>query len=92
MNDLTQEVKTLSQMRDTAHMQFQKLSEAVRILERFTHKKLGRVRTTFAHRVTKPVQHNISAAGRKRIALAQKARWAKARKTSAKPVLLKKAA
>lgn len=69
MSTVKQTIRELHIQRNRAHQELEKMSLAIKALESLG----GRVTAT---RDTKP-KRKISAAGRARIAAAQKARWAK---------------
>jgi hypothetical protein len=73
MPTLTIAVRQLKQERERARKELQRLDAAIRVLSGLTGTKrgVGRGRARMAKR------RNMSAAGRKRIAAAQRARWAK---------------
>jgi hypothetical protein len=77
MTNIAKAIDRLREERREAQNQVQKLGEAISVLEKLTR---GAGSTSFngtGHR-TKRV---LSEAGRRRISLAQKARWAKIRQT-----------
>jgi hypothetical protein len=74
MTNIAKAIDRLREERRDAQNQVQKLGEAISVLEKLT-RGAGSTYTGMAHR-TKRV---LSAAGRRRISLAQKARWAKIR-------------
>jgi hypothetical protein len=75
MTNITKAIDRLREERRDAQNQVQKLGEAIVVLERLTRGAGGNSQTGFS-RHGKRV---LSAAGRRRISLAQKARWAKMR-------------
>lgn len=74
MTNLTKALTRLREERREAQHQVQKLGEAIAVLEKLTRSGVGTHSSSSfgAKRV-------LSAAGRRRISLAQKARWAKVR-------------
>jgi hypothetical protein len=73
--------KTIVRLREEhreAQKQVQKLEEAISILEQLTRSG----GTTVHARAPRRARRKLSAAGRRRISLAQKARWAKIRQAS----------
>ncbi|HEY4841105.1 MAG TPA: hypothetical protein VIH78_04020 [Terriglobales bacterium] len=77
MTNIAKAIDRLREERRDAQNQVQKLGEAIAVLE-----KLSRGTGAAVHAVTAPRSKRIlSAAGRRRISLAQKARWAKIRQT-----------
>jgi len=74
---MTNLAKALSRLREEhreAQHQVQKLGEAISVLEKLTRSGVGtHASSSFG------VKRVLSAAGRRRISLAQKARWAKVR-------------
>jgi hypothetical protein len=75
MKNITQALSRLQEERRKTLQQADRLNEAITALERLTRN--SRV-TTFPGRVAR-AKRVLSAAGRRRISLAQKARWAKVR-------------
>lgn len=75
MSALAQAINELKKQRSSALQEVKRLDEALRLLQKMAAKspKASRGAGGAARR------HRISAAGRKRISDAQKARWAKAR-------------
>jgi hypothetical protein len=65
----------LREERREAQHQVQKLEEAITVLEKLTRGSGSNLRAGSTHRIKRV----LSAAGRRRISLAQKARWAKLR-------------
>jgi prophage DNA circulation protein len=76
MTNIAKAIHRLREERRDAQNQVQKLGEAIAVLE-----KLSRGTGAAVHAVTAPRKRILSAAGRRRISLAQKARWAKIRQT-----------
>jgi hypothetical protein len=76
MTNIAKAIDRLREERRDAQNQVQKLGEAISVLERLT-RGTGATNYGASHR-SKRV---LSAAGRRRISLAQKARWAKMRQT-----------
>jgi hypothetical protein len=74
MTNIAKAIDRLREERRDAQNQVQKLGEAISVLE-----KLTRGTGSTAHGGTLHVKRVLSAAGRRRISLAQKARWAKIR-------------
>jgi hypothetical protein len=74
MTNIAKAIDRLREERRDAQNQVQKLGEAISVLERLT-RGTGATNHGASHR-SKRV---LSAAGRRRISLAQKARWAKMR-------------
>jgi hypothetical protein len=72
MKNITQALIRLRDERRQALKQVARLSEAVSVLERLT-------RVQSSSRLPLKTKRVLSAAGRRRISLAQKARWAKVR-------------
>jgi hypothetical protein len=72
MKNITQALVRLREERRQALKQVARLSEAVSVLERLT-------RVQGSSRLPLRAKRVLSAAGRRRISLAQKARWAKVR-------------
>jgi len=75
MTNIAKAIDRLREERRGAQNQVQKLGEAISVLEKLT-RGTGSTGSTGAGHRTKRV---LSAAGRRRISLAQKARWAKIR-------------
>jgi len=73
MTNIAKAIDRLRQERRDAQNQVQRLGEAISVLEKLT-RGAGSIGGT-AHRA----KRILSAAGRRRISLAQKARWAKIR-------------
>jgi hypothetical protein len=76
MINLAKALVRLRAERREAQNQVQKLGEAISVLE-----KLSRGSGITVHGGSTRVKRVLSAAGRRRISLAQKARWAKLRQT-----------
>ena len=74
MTNIAKAIDRLREERRDAQNQVQKLGEAISVLEKLT-RGTGAMVHTGAHRA----KRILSAAGRRRISLAQKARWAKIR-------------
>lgn len=74
MTNIAKAIARLREERRDAQNHVQKLGEAISVLERLTRSS-GPTAVGGAHRVKRV----LSAAGRRRISLAQKARWAKLR-------------
>ncbi len=72
MTNIAKALARLREDRRNAQRQAEQLAEAISVLERLTRGKAGAGNVGRAKRV-------LSAAGRRRISLAQKARWAKLR-------------
>jgi hypothetical protein len=79
MTNITQALSRLREDRRQAQKQVEKLSEAITVLESLT-KTNG---LSYAGRAGRP-KRILSAAGRRRISLAQKARWARLRQQQKK--------
>ena len=79
MTNITQALSRLREDRRRAQNQVEKLSEAITVLESLT-KTNG---LSYAGRAGRP-KRILSAAGRRRISLAQKARWARLRQQQKK--------
>ena len=77
MTNIAKAIDRLREERRDAQNQVQKLGEAISVLERLTR---GTGATTQAG-TSRRSRRVLSAAGRRRISLAQKARWAKMRLT-----------
>jgi hypothetical protein len=75
MTNIAKAIVRLREERRDAQNQVQKLGEAISVLEKLTRSSGVTVRVGAAHRAKRV----LSAAGRRRISLAQKARWAKIR-------------
>jgi hypothetical protein len=75
MTNIAKAIDRLREERRDAQNQVQKLGEAISVLEKLTRGSGATMRAGAAHRVKRV----LSAAGRRRISLAQKARWAKIR-------------
>lgn len=76
MTNLGKALVRLREERRDAQHQVQKLGEAIAVLEKLTR---GSGMTIHAGGSTHRIKRVLSAAGRRRISLAQKARWAKLR-------------
>jgi hypothetical protein len=76
MTNIAKAIDRLREERRDAQNQVQKLGEAISVLERLT-RGTGATNHGASHRS----KRMLSAAGRRRISLAQKARWAKMRQT-----------
>lgn len=76
MTNLAKALDRLREERRDAQHQVQQLGEAIAVLE-----KLNRGSGTTANGGSHRAKRVLSAAGRRRISLAQKARWAKLRQT-----------
>jgi hypothetical protein len=76
MTNIAKAIDRLRMERRDAQNQVQKLGEAISVLE-----KLTRGAGVTLHAVPHRAKRVLSAAGRRRISLAQKARWAKIRQT-----------
>jgi hypothetical protein len=74
MTNIAKAIDRLREERRDAQNQVQKLGEAISVLE-----KLTRGASSIHAGATHRVKRVLSAAGRRRISLAQKARWAKIR-------------
>jgi hypothetical protein len=74
MTNIAKAIDRLREERRDAQNQVQKLGEAISVLE-----KLTRGASSIHGGATHRVKRVLSAAGRRRISLAQKARWAKIR-------------
>jgi hypothetical protein len=77
MTNITKAIDRLREERRDAQNQVQKLGEAISVLERLTRGTGG----NSAAGISRRGRRVLSAAGRRRISLAQKARWAKLRQT-----------
>jgi hypothetical protein len=77
MTNIAKAIDRLREERRDAQYQVQKLGEAISVLEKLTR---GTGATTLAGASPRG-RRVLSAAGRRRISLAQKARWAKIRQT-----------
>ena len=75
MTNIAQAINRLREERRDAQNQVQKLGEAIAVLEKLTRSSGATTHAGTPHRVKRV----LSAAGRRRITLAQKARWAKLR-------------
>ncbi len=75
MTNIASAIVRLREERRDAQNQVQKLGEAISVLEKLTRGAGATVYVRAAHRAKRV----LSAAGRRRISLAQKARWAKIR-------------
>ena len=74
MTNIAKAIDRLREERRDAQIQVQKLGEAISVLE-----KLTRTSGVTIHAGSHRAKRVLSAAGRRRISLAQKARWAKGR-------------
>lgn len=74
MTNIAKAIDRLREERRDAQNQVQKLGEAISVLE-----KLTRGASSSGNRSGHRMKRVLSAAGRRRISLAQKARWAKIR-------------
>jgi hypothetical protein len=77
MTNIAKAIDRLREERRDAQNQVQKLGEAISVLEKLTRGTGTTVRAS----ATPRAKRVLSAAGRRRISLAQKARWAKIRQT-----------
>ena len=77
MTNIAKAIDRLREERRDAQNQVEKLGEAISVLEKLTRSSGAALRSGTNHRVKRV----LSAAGRRRISLAQKARWAKIRQT-----------
>jgi hypothetical protein len=77
MTNIAKAIDRLREERRDAQNQVQKLGEAIAVLEKLTRGSGITASAGGAHRAKRV----LSAAGRRRISLAQKARWAKLRQT-----------
>ncbi len=75
MTNIAKAIVRLREERRDAQNQVQKLGEAISVLEKLTRGTGSTAHVGGAHRAKRV----LSAAGRRRISLAQKARWAKIR-------------
>ncbi len=75
MTNIAKAIVRLREERRDAQNQVQKLGEAISVLEKLTRSSGAGMRAGAPHRAKRV----LSAAGRRRISLAQKARWAKIR-------------
>jgi hypothetical protein len=75
MTNIAKAIDRLREERRDAQNQVQKLGEAISVLEKLIRGSGATVHAVATHRVKRV----LSAAGRRRISLAQKARWAKIR-------------
>jgi len=75
MTNIAKAIVRLREERRDAQNQVQKLGEAISVLEKLTRGSGSTIHAVATHRVKRV----LSAAGRRRISLAQKARWAKIR-------------
>jgi hypothetical protein len=75
MTNIAKAIDRLREERRDAQNQVQKLGEAISVLEKLTRSAGATVHAAVSHRAKRV----LSAAGRRRISLAQKARWAKIR-------------
>lgn len=75
MTNIAKALARLREERRDAQKQVQKLGEAIRVLEKLTRGSGITIGAGTPHRAKRV----LSAAGRRRISLAQKARWAKLR-------------
>jgi len=74
MKNITQALVRLNDERRQAQRQVERLTEAITVLERLSRGQNGSYSGRFGR-----AKRVLSAAGRRRISLAQKARWAKLR-------------
>lgn len=77
MTNIANAIDRLREERRDAQNQVQKLGEAISVLEKLTRGGGSTAQSTAGRRGRRV----LSAAGRRRISLAQKARWAKMRQT-----------
>jgi hypothetical protein len=77
MTNIAKAIDRLREERRDAQNQVQKLGEAISVLERLTRGAGSSMQAGVSRRGKRV----LSAAGRRRISLAQKARWAKLRQT-----------
>jgi len=77
MTNIAKAIDRLREERRDAQNQVQKLGEAISVLEKLSRGSSSTIHAVAAHRAKRV----LSAAGRRRISLAQKARWAKIRQT-----------
>ncbi len=77
MTNIANAIDRLREERRDAQNQVQKLGEAISVLEKLTRGGGSTTQATAGRRGRRV----LSAAGRRRISLAQKARWAKMRQT-----------
>jgi len=77
MTNIDKAIDRLREERREAQNQVQKLGEAITVLEKLTRGSGTGVSAGSGHRAKRV----LSAAGRRRISLAQKARWAKLRQS-----------
>jgi hypothetical protein len=77
MTNIAKALDRLREERREAQHQVQKLGEAITVLEKLTRSSGASLTAGSTHRAKRV----LSAAGRRRISLAQKARWAKLRQT-----------
>ncbi len=77
MRNISQTIDRLREERRDAQNQVQKLGEAIAVLEKLTRSSGSNMHAVANHRGKRV----LSAAGRRRISLAQKARWAKIRQS-----------
>ena len=75
MTNIAKAIDRIREERREAQNQVQKLGEAISVLEKLTRSSGAKVHTVASHHAKRV----LSAAGRRRISLAQKARWAKVR-------------
>jgi len=75
MTNIAKAIDRLREERRDAQNHVQKLGEAISVLEKLTRGVGATIRVAAIHRAKRV----LSAAGRRRISLAQKARWAKIR-------------
>ena len=75
MTNIAKAIVRLREERRDAQNQVQKLGEAISVLEKLTRGSSSTAHVGTPHRAKRV----LSAAGRRRISLAQKARWAKIR-------------
>jgi hypothetical protein len=77
MTNIAKAIDRLREERRDAQNQVQKLGEAISVLEKLTRGMGATTQSLTSHRG----KRILSPAGRRRISLAQKARWAKIRQT-----------
>lgn len=77
MTNIDKAIDRLREERRDAQNQVQKLGEAITVLEKLNRSSGGSANIGSTHRAKRV----LSAAGRRRISLAQKARWAKLRQS-----------
>jgi len=78
MTNIARAIAWLREEHRNAQKQVQKLGEAISVLEKLIRSSGATVRAGAPHRAKRV----LSAAGRRRISLAQKARWAKIRQAN----------